>query len=441
MGKPKPEKSDKNLKRPSSVDPASRPMEWKVRAFDAGVRLAGALETSRDHRESIRILLDVLTEDLGIGCHALYLDEAGTGDLRFQRGCGAEPGTFPESISAGSAFMHWLGRSGSPEMMESFFRSSGELTESELNVQDAFVRAGTGSACALRFGSEVMGLYVFASGPGEECRTEEMHAAVGLMTGMTAATVAGQLISVDGGQSCEARERARTIEFRAVRRAVLEKTAVDLETSLGILKSGLWSIDPDPDDNSVIINMARDAAVRLGAKVGELISLSGIEPAVPDRELEEVDIADIVEDVTREMIADFERKELVVSVEDQAGGRKLRADSGKLAYVVRSVLDHVMQSTCRGGTIDIAWSVSDEGPEGEGGPWFVLHVNGGSRTAGDDAIEAILDSLATEHGEATGPPADSGLTLSEYILESHGGWLVRGGNDTDGISAWLPLGY
>lgn len=441
MGKPKPGKSDKELKRPSAVDPASRPLERKVQAYDAAVRLAGALEMSRDHRESIRILLDVLTESLGIGCHAVYLDEAGNGDLRFLRGRGIEPDTLPESICAGSSFVEWLGRRGSPEIMESFFSSSGELTESEMNVQDSFVRAGTGSACALRFGSEVMGLYVFASGPGEECPIEDVHAAVGLMAGMTAAAVAGQLISAETGQCCEARERARTTEFRAVRKAVLEKTASDLETSLGVLKSGLWSIDPDPDKDSVMIDMARDAAVRLGAKVGELISLSGIEPARSDHELEEVDMADIVEDITREMIADFERKELVVAVKDQAGGRMLRADSRKLAYVVRSVLDHAVQSAGRGGSIDITWSASDTGPEGGDGSWFVLRVSGGGRPAGDDAIEAILDSLAAEHGETAGPPADSGLTLSEYILESHGGRLLRGTNDSDGISIWLPLGY
>ena len=439
MGKPKPARSEKELKRPSAIDPASRLLEWKISAFDAAARLVGALEKSRDHRESIRLLLDVLTESLGIGCHAVYLDEAGTGDMRLLRNCGVEPGTLPESIGTGSAFVEWLGRSGSPKIMESFFRSSGELMESELSVQDAFVRAGVGSACALRFGGEVIGLYVFAS--GEECRIKDVHAAVGMMTGIAAAAVASQLISVEAGKGAEARERARAIEFRAVRSAVLEKTAADLETSLGVLKSGLWSIDPDPDSGSVMIDMARDAAIRLGAKVGELISLSGIEPAGSDLDLEEVDMADIVEDVTREMIADFERKKLVVSVEDRTGGRMLRADSGKLAYVVRSVIDHIMQSTDRGGTMDIAWSTSDVGPEEDDGPWFVLRVSGSGRPGGDDAIEAILDSLAAEHGEATGPPADSGLTLSEYILGSHGGRLVTDEEDVGGISVWLPLGY
>ena len=416
MGKPRPGKSEKELKRPSAIDPTSRSLEWKIRAFDAGIRLAGALETSRDHCEAIRILLDVITESLGIGCHAVYLDEAGTGDLKLLRDCGTEPGTLPESISAGSAFVEWLGRSGSPKIMESFFSSSGELMESELSVQDAFVSAGTGSACAMKFGGEVMGLYVFASGSVEEYRIEDMHAAVGLMTGIAAAAVASQLISMEAGKGA------------------------DLETSLGVLKSGLWSIDPDPESDSVMIDMARDAAIRLGAKVGELISLSGIEPVGSDLDLEEVDMADIVEAVTREMIADFERKEQVVAVEDRTGGRMLRADSGKLVYVVRSVIDHVMQSTDRGGTVSIAWSASDIGPEENDGPWFVLRVSGNGRPGGD-AIEAILDSLAAEHGEATGPPADSGLTLSEYILRSHGGRLVTDEEDAGDISVWLPLGY
>jgi K+-sensing histidine kinase KdpD len=187
--------------------------------------------------------------------------------------------------------------------------------------------------------------------------------------------------------------------------------------------------------------MARDAAIRLGAKVKELISLSNIEPVGSDLDLEEVDMADIVEDVTREMIADFERKKLVVAVEDRTGGRVLRADSGKLTYVVRSVIDHVMQSTDRGGTVDIAWSASDVGPEGDDAPWFVLRVSGGGSPGRDDAIEAILDSLAAEHGDTAGPPADSGLTLSEYILDFHGGLLVADEENAGVISVWLPLGY
>ena len=441
MGSSKNGRSEKGLELLSAVDPASRPLEWKIRAFDAAARLAGALEKSREQGESIRILLDVLAESLGIGCHAVYLDEAGSGDLRLLRSEGVEPGTLPESIRTGLAFVGWLGRSRSPEIIENFFRSSGKLMESELRVHGALVRAGTGSACALKFGGEVMGLYVFASGSGEEFRIEDLHAAVGLMTGIVAASVASQLILFDSGRDAEARERARAMEFRSVRNAVLERTAVDLETSLGVLKSGLWSIDPEPDDGSVMIDMARDAAVRLGAKVREMISLSGIEPAESDLELEEVDMADIVEDVTREMITDFERKELVVSVEDRTGGRMLRADPGKLAYIVQSVIEHVTQSADRGGSVDIAWSVIDEGPDGEAGPWLVLRVKGGGRPRGDDAIEAILDSLAAEHCEATGPPADSGLTLSGYILESHGGRLVTDDEDEDDISVWLPTGY
>lgn len=425
----------------SSVDPASRPLAWKVRAFEAASRLAGALETSRDQHESLGIMLQIISDSLGVGYHAAYLDEKGSGELRLLHGGTVEEGVLPGSLRTGSSFVAWLGRSGSPEMMESFFGSSGELTESELNVQDAFVRAGTGSACALKFCGEIIGIYVFASDPCEGCRTEDLHAAIGLMVAITSAAAASQLISDETGHGAADRERVRDMEFRAVRNAVLEKTAVDLETSLGVLKSGLWSIDPGADDGSVMIDMARDAAVRLGARVRELISLSGIEPAGSDLELAEVDLADVVEDVTREMIADFERRELIVAVEDRAGGRTVRADQGKLEYVVRSIIEKVTFSAVRGSNVDIAWAVVDEGPDGEDGPWFVLRVCGGGRENRDDAIEAILDSLAAEQGATAGPPADSGLTLSAYILESHGGRLVTEGEEPGAVSAWLPMGY
>jgi hypothetical protein len=440
MGKPKPGKSDKGLGKSFSPDPAVGPSGWKGRAWDAAVRLTGALERSRDHGESIRVLLDILSEDLGITCHAAYLDEAGNGDLRLVRGHGVGDAPFPRSLPAGSAFVRWLGRSGSPEIIESFFRSAGDLTESELDVQDALAEAGAGSACAFRFGGEVIGIYVFASGLGEGFPIEEARTAVGLMTGITSSVVAGQLISAETGKSGEYRERTRVSEFRAVRSAVLKRTATDLETSLGVLMSGLWSMDPDSGGDPVMVEMARDAAVSLGARVAELISLSRIEPTVPDDELVQVDMADVVEDVTREMIADFERKGLVVSIEDQAGGRILRSDPGKLAYVVRSALDHVTHTAGRGSAVDIAWSVKDEGPDGDEGTWFKLRVSG-SGSCEEDAIDSMLDSLAAEHGEAVGPMSDSGLTLSEYILGSFGGRLTRSGGYSGDISIWLPIGY
>ncbi len=425
----------------SSVDPASRPLAWKVRAFEGAARLACALETSRDQHESVGIMLQVIEDSLGVGCHAAYLDEKGNGELRLLHGRKVEPGTLPGSLTAGSSFVAWLGRSSSPEMMESFFRSSGELTGSELNIQDAFVRAGTGSACALKFGGEIIGIYVFASGKGEDYRIEDLHAAIGLMASITAAAVANQLISDESVHGAEARERAREIEFRAVRNAVLEKTAADLQTSLGVLKSGLWSIDPEPDSGSVMIDMARDAAVSLGARVRELVSLSNIEPAGQDIEIEEVDPADIIEDVTREMIADFERKSLTLSVEDRSGGRKLRIDPGKLAYVLRSVMENILHSAERGSAVEIVSAFVNEGPDGGDGPWFVLRMSGGAGAGSDDAIEAMLDSLASAQDHAAGPPADSGLTLSEYILESRGGRLVADDEDADDISVWLPVGY
>jgi hypothetical protein len=440
MGDLRNKRSGEDAERLRAIDPASRPLAWKARAFEAASRLAEALEISRDHRESAATMLRAIAGGLGVEHHALYLDEKGSRELELMHGGTVEPGTLPRTVSAGSAFVQWLGRSGSPELMESFFCSPGELTESELNAQDAFVRAGTGSACALTFCGEVIGLYVFSSGPAEGCPAEIMRSAIGLMAGITSIAVAGRLISDDSGRGAEAREKRRDMEFRAVRNAVLEKTAADLETSLGVLKSGLWSMDPGDDSGRVMIDMARDAAVRLGERIRELISLSGIEPDGQMLGLAEVDMADVVEDVTRGMIADFERGELTVSVEDRAGGKTIRADRGKLEYVVRSIVEKITLSAGRGSAVEIVWSEVDEGPDGEDGPWLVLRVSGGEES-GEDAIDAILDSLAAEYDGASGPPADSGLTLSGYILESFGGRLLAGDDDPGSVSAWLPLGY
>ncbi len=441
MGTSRQNRGEIERNRFSSVDPASRPFEWKVRAFEAAARLAAALETSRDPRETAGILLQVITDNLGTVHHAVYLDETGNGDLMLLHGGRVKEGTLPVRLHSGSAFVEWISRTSSPVKIEGFFGSPAQLTESELKIQDGFVSAGTDSACALRFGGETIGIYVFASSEEEGSSDEGMYPAIGLVAGITAATVASQLICSESGKDAAAIERRREMEFRAVRNAVLEKTASDMETSLGVLKSGLWSIDPEAGEGSVLIDMARDASVSLGARVRELVSLSGIEPTGQDIEIEEIDPADIIEDVTREMIADFERKELKLVVDDRSGGRKLRIDPGKLAYVVRSIVENLLHSSERGGTVEIATSFVVEGSDGWDGPWLVLSMRGTAGAGKDDAIEAMLDSLAGAQGEAAGPPADSGLTLSEYILQSHGGRLENDDDDPGCFKAWLPLGY
>jgi hypothetical protein len=91
--------------------------------------------------------------------------------------------------------------------------------------------------------------------------------------------------------------------------------------------------------------------------------------------------------------------------------------------------------------VEIVSSFLAEGPDGWDGPWLVIRMSGGAGAGTDDAIEAMLDSLASAQDHEAGPPADSGLTLSKFILESHGG---RFETDDDGqgcFTVWLPLGY
>lgn len=441
MGTSRENRGSKTDKRISDVDPASRPRAWKIRGFEAASRLSRALQTSRNPRESVSSLLRIISSELSIKCHAVYLDETGGGELRLMQSGDVQPETLPLTINAGSAFAEWLGRTSAPELMEGFFSSPGELTESELNARDGFVRAGTGSACALKFGGQVIGIYVFDGEKGDGNGPGVIHPAICILAGITAASIASQLISSDSGRDAAALEKNREREFRTVRNAVLEKTAADLETSLGVLKSGLWSIDPEPDEGSVMIDMARDASVSLGARVRELVALSAIEPAGQDIVIEEIEPADIIEDVTREMIADFERKDLTLLVDDRSGGRKLRLDPGKLAYVVRSVMENILHSAERGSAVEIVTSFLTEGPDGWDGPWLVLRMSGVAGVETDDAIEAMLDSLASAQDHEAGPPANSGLTLSEFILESHGGRLETDDDDPGCYTAWLPMGY
>ena len=383
--------------------------------------------------------MEVIAEALDIDTQAVYLDEKGNGGMSLVRVSGIERSALPAVIRSGSAFAAWLRGGSGPESIEGFFGSAGELTESEMRMQDAFAEAGLGSVCPLRFGGETIGFYLFSTAGCGECPPGKVHEAVRLMASLAAASMAAGLITDETGRGAVDRERALELEFRAVRNAVLERTAAELDTALGVLKSGLWSIGEGED--SVILEMARDAAVHLEARVRELVSLGGIERGDSDLALVEVDVAEVVEDVTREMIADFERRELVLDTRNLAEGRTIRADRGRMEYVIRSMVEEIAPAAPRGARVEITISTAGEGPSGEDGPWLVVRVSGGGTLERDDALEAVLDSIAAGRGGTTGPPPDSGLTLSGYILQSHGGILVPPGDDPGAVTAYLPLGY
>ena len=146
------------------MDPASRPVEFRARAFEAAARLTVALESSRDHRESAQVMMRYAGEALGIERQVIYLDEKGSGEMNLICSGGIVGGSLPRMIGAGSAFAVWLLRGQEPGIIESFFGSAGELAGSELKMRDAFAEAEIDSARALRFGGETIGLYLFASG-------------------------------------------------------------------------------------------------------------------------------------------------------------------------------------------------------------------------------------------------------------------------------------
>jgi hypothetical protein len=238
-------------------------------------------------------------------------------------------------------------------------------------------------------------------------------------------------------------------DFTGARREAIERTAEELETSLGVLKSGLWSIDSGPGDGSaMMVDMARDAASRIGSRLKELVALSGMEEPDETGALDVVDLADLVEDTTRGMIADFEKRGVAVSIEDLSGGRSLRTDPERLRIALRSVLEDALSRLCPGGTVNIAWRASEAGPAAHGGPegvpcgpWMVLEVRSEAAVTDTDGIDAVLESIAAADPGYAGGMLQSCLVLPKHIVRSLGGLWTELGGGREGISIWLPLGY
>jgi len=279
------------------------------------------------------------------------------------------------------------------------------------------------------------------------------------------------------------RSKAELERFSRVKREFINHTSHELRTPLTVLKSALWSIEPEEVDAGILVDMARDAVSRLQTRVEHLLSLNEIELDNSTFNFEICDVSSIIEDCLREVIPELESKHIKVNFEDNVKYKTMKLDSKKIKIVLRSIIDNALNFVERGGNIDISIDLVDE-PDWESqgieiGDWKLEDNSNyflSSRHAGDvDSIDGYLSELSSLKGsqyllirikdDGIGIPPEEirslaepfkrasnstvrnvkglgiGLSVSQKIVAGHGGKLFCKSEVGRGaeFSIWLPV--
>ena len=401
--------------------------------------------------------LTTIMEQLGARRASLYLVEPGRTSLEPYRSLGIGEGAALPGVALESGFVRWLSEAEGPVHLDEFFTGMSGAAGEEEEMVHFLVDAGFSSAIALAERGEFMGMLVRGDAAAGRAQNEFEDELLSMLARVASIMIRNAFLHQEAVVSKLELER-----FSDMKRAFMGHTSRELQTPLTVLKSTLWSLEPDQIDEGVLIDMAKDAVQRLHGAVEYLLSLNDLELDRTEFRFEPSEVSSIIEDLLREILPELEEKQVRVDVDDRARFRKMLIDPGKIAIVIRGILDNAVNAVDRGGTIAITIRVSESPPGSEEGAAIGSGLRAGNRPRGTEGaaylvisikddraiapaaeIEALAESLTSAAGsiDRDGTVRGIGLSVSERVVAGHGGMLFCKREPGGGpqFSIWLPL--
>ncbi|MCU0638490.1 MAG: HAMP domain-containing histidine kinase [Candidatus Krumholzibacteria bacterium] len=458
--------------------------ERRARTSEALLRLAGNLCTTFDIARIEKLFLMTFAGRLGLKKAAVYLLSPGGGEFGFGYELGGGPAPLPPSISRMSPFARRLEKENGVVFIDRY--SAGLQTPSEIDIKilSDMGRGGFTHALALGSSGDRLGILFFGGkADGSALNDYDRELAAGI------ARIAEIAIrNAFEYQKC-GREIRKSEEFARVRREVILGNAEEIRTPLSVMKSSLWSLDPDDAGTGLLVGMARDAMKRMESKLEQLLSICEIDTRETPLTLEKADAASLVEDTMREFIPELEEKCITVTMNDGTSGTNIFMDPSKMKIALRMIVENSIRAVERGGRIEINTLLSHEGPGPEDGielsPWDgeAVSPDGAAEAAETFPGCAALDALSREiesHRENRGPflvfrirddgagiprgeiaglslpfrkgsnggrewlgRPGTGLTVAQNIVSGHGGKILCESREGSGatFSVWLPSAF
>jgi PAS domain S-box-containing protein len=162
-----------------------------------------------------------------------------------------------------------------------------------------------------------------------------------------------------------------------------------------------------------MIRIAMDEAKRLNSLVSELLDLSRIESGRIEMEIDEANVAGMIDTAARPLIPQMEEKGIKYLRDLPEDFPKVKADANKIAWVLSNLLSNAMRYTPSGGCI--TFSAERRGNKA------ILSVKDTGTGIPKNYVGRIFDKFVqvTGHGQAGG--AGLGLAISKEIVVAHGG--------------------
>lgn len=349
----------KTLADPRGIDDR---LERQRLTFEAIFRLVEKLGTTFDVSKIASLFLMTLMGQLKVKRVSLYIVAPEKKRLEPYRSLGIADGGALGNISIESGFVRWLADADGPATLDEFCVGAGRGADEEEETIRRLAGMGFSHAIALAGQGDLLGALLYGDAVTGEPLSDFDEEIVKMLARVASITLKNAFL-----YQMAVAAKLEIEQFSEVRRGFITHTSHELRTPLTVLKSALWSLEPDRADESVLVDMAKDAIARLEGKVEYLLSLNDIGLDNTNFRFEQSDISSIVEDVLREIIPELEEKQVQVDVDDRARFRNVFIDSGKIKIAVRSIIDNAVSSVRRGGNIIITLRVSEAPPGAEDG--------------------------------------------------------------------------
>jgi signal transduction histidine kinase len=447
----------KTLADPRGIDDR---FERQRLTFEAIFRLVEKLGTTFDVSKIASLFLMTLMGQLKVRRASLYFVIPEGERIEPYRSLGIANVEALASVPIESGFVRWLVDAAGPAPLDEFCVGTGRVADESEEAARRFAGMGLSHAIALSEQGDLLGVLFYGGAVTGEPFSDFDEEIIKMLARVASITIKNAFLY----QTALA-AKLELEQFSEVKRGFISHTSHELRTPLTVLKSALWSLEPDQVDESVLVDMAKDALTRLEGRVEYILSLNDIELNKTDFCFQRAEVSSIVEDVLREMLPELEEKQLHVDVDNRARFREALIDAGKIKIVVRSILDNAVSSVGRGGNIVITLRVS-EGPPGaeEGvaiGDWgsggaglgTIRRIEGASYLVigvKDDGIGIPASEIATL-AEPFAMASNSrnrdvkglgiGLSVSQRVAAGHGGAIFCRSDLGQGaqFSVWLPL--
>ncbi len=438
-------------------------LERQRLTFEAIFRLVEKLGTTFDVSKIASLFLMTFMGQLKARRVSLYFVVPERMLLEPYRSLGMANGKALPSVPNESAFARWIVDAAGPVTLDEFYVGTGRAGDEEEEAIRSFVTMGFSRAIALTEQGNLLGALFYSDAVTGEPFSDFDDEIVKMLARVASMTVKNAFL-----YQAAVASKLELEQFAEVKREFIMHTSHELRTPLTVLKSALWSLDPDQIDESVLVDMAKSAMTRLEGKVEYLLSLNDIELNRTDFKLQQTEVSSIVEDVLRDMIPELEEKHLHVDVDDPARYRKALIDPAKIKIVVRSILDNAVNFVGHGGNINIKIWISETPPRSEegvaiggrrpdgaasgasgshraldGSSFIVISVKDDGIGIPASEIECLAEpfTMASNSSNRNVKGLGIGLAVSQKVASGHGGAIFCKSELGQGarFSIWLPL--